>query len=163
MVCRSAHSGERAVGLNVLNTALHKVEHGFIEAVFLGIMANVMVCLAVWMNYAGKSLMDKMFILIFPIGMFVASGFEHSIANMFMIPMGIVIKNFAAPEFWLAVNLGPEKFAELTVESFLLKNLLPVTIGNIIGGMMVGLPFWFMYLRKRQTGQARPKLALHEE
>lgn len=149
-------------GLNVLNTAQHKLEHSFIEAVFLGIMANVMVCLAVWMSYAGKSLMDKMFILILPIGMFVASGFEHSIANMFMIPMGIVIKDFATPEFWHSVSADPQRFADLTIENFFLKNLLPVTIGNIVGGMMVGLPFWFMYLRKGHDQKTLSELALHK-
>ncbi len=78
-------------GLNVLQTADHKVHHTFIEAVCLGILANLMVCLAVWMSYSGRSLMDKAFIMVLPVAMFVASGFEHSIANMFMIPMGIVI------------------------------------------------------------------------
>ncbi|GKX54909.1 formate transporter FocA [Leminorella grimontii] len=149
-------------GLNVLNTAQHKLEHSFIEAVFLGIMANVMVCLAVWMSYAGKSLIDKMFILILPISMFVASGFEHSIANMFMIPMGIIIKDFATPEFWHSVGADPQRFADLTVSHFLVKNLLPVTIGNILGGMMVGLPFWYMYLRKPHEGKASSELALHK-
>lgn len=78
-------------GLNVLQTADHKMHHTFIEAVCLGILANLMVCLAVWMSYSGRSLMDKAFIMVLPVAMFVASGFEHSIANMFMIPMGIVM------------------------------------------------------------------------
>ncbi len=75
------------------------MHHTFIEAVCLGILANLMVCLAVWMSYSGRSLMDKAFIMVLPVAMFVASGFEHSIANMFMIPMGIVIRDFATPEF----------------------------------------------------------------
>ncbi len=141
-------------GLNVLNTAQYKLHHSFTQAIFLGLMANLMVCLAVWMSYADKSLMDKMFILILPIAMFVASGFEHSIANMFMIPMGIAIKNFAAPEFWLAIGISAEQFSDLTLTNFLLKNLLPVTIGNILGGLIVGLPFWFMYLRKDTIDKA---------
>lgn len=94
-------------GLNVLQTADHKLHHTFIEAVCLGILANLMVCLAVWMSYSGRSLMDKMFAMILPVAMFVASGFEHSIANMFMIPMGIVVKHFATPEFWQAVGQHP--------------------------------------------------------
>lgn len=97
-------------GLNVLQTADHKVHHTFIEAVCLGIPANLMVCLAVWMSYSGRSLMDKAFIMVLPVAMFVASGFEHSIANMFMIPMGIVIRDFASPEFWTAVGSAPENF-----------------------------------------------------
>ncbi|MDR0805585.1 MAG: formate transporter FocA [Enterobacteriaceae bacterium] len=134
-------------GLNVLQTANHKLHHTFVEAVALGALANIMVCLAVWMSYAGRSLTDKMFVMILPVAMFVASGFEHSIANMFMIPMGIVIKNFASPEFWQMISMTPEQFPSLTVSNFISDNLIPVTIGNIIGGLMVGMPFWVMYLR----------------
>ncbi|HAG0930542.1 TPA: formate transporter FocA [Salmonella enterica] len=135
-------------GLNVLQTADHKMHHTFIEAVTLGILANLLVCLAVWMSYAGRTLMDKSMIMILPVAMFVASGFEHSIANMFMIPMGIVIRYFASPDFWNAINSSPADFAHLTVVSFITDNLLPVTIGNIIGGgVFVGLVYWVIYLR----------------
>ncbi|XBS71072.1 formate transporter FocA [Acerihabitans sp. KWT182] len=146
-------SGEHMVanggwGLNVLQTADHKVHHTFIEAVCLGVLANLLVCLAVWMSYSGRSLMDKMFAMIFPVAMFVSSGFEHSIANMFMIPMGIVIKNFAGPEFWQAIGMAPDQFSHLTVSHFIIDNLIPVTIGNIIGGgLLVGLTYWVIYLR----------------
>ncbi|WP_232350103.1 formate transporter FocA [Gilliamella sp. W8145] len=135
-------------GLNVLQTADHKLHHTFIEAVCLGLLANLMVCLAAWMSYAGRSLLDKMLIMILPVAMFVASGFEHSIANMFMIPMGIVIKNFASPEFWTAVGVSADTFNSLTIEHFVLNNLIPVTIGNILGGLAVALPYWALYLRK---------------
>ena len=135
-------------GLNVLQTADHKLHHTFIEAVFLGLLANLMVCLAAWLSYAGRSLLDKMLIMVLPVAMFVASGFEHSIANMFMIPMGIVINNFASPEFWTAVGVSPDTFKDLTVEHFILNNLIPVTIGNILGGLAVALPYWALYLRK---------------
>ncbi|HFE7524425.1 TPA: formate transporter FocA [Salmonella enterica subsp. enterica serovar Newport] len=135
-------------GLNVLQTADHKMHHTFIEAVTLGILANLLVCLAVWMSYAGRTLMDKSMIMILPVAMFVASGFEHSIANMFMIPMGIVIRYFASPDFWNSINSSPADFAHLTVVSFITDNLLPVTIGNIIGGgVFVGLVYWVIYLR----------------
>lgn len=152
-VCVIWFSGQYMVangmwGLNVLQTADHKLHHTFIEAIFLGFLANLMVCLAAWMSYAGRSLLDKMLIMILPVAMFVASGFEHSIANMFMIPMGIVINNFASPEFWHAIGASPEAFKELTVEHFVLKNLIPVTIGNILGGLAVALPYWALYLRK---------------
>ena len=137
-----------AWGLNVLQTADHKLHHTFVEAVCLGILANLMVCLAVWMSYSGRSLMDKMFAMVLPVAMFVASGYEHSIANMFMIPLGIVIKNFAAPEFWQAIGAAPEQFSNLTVSHFITDNLIPVTIGNIIGGgLLVGLTYWVIYLR----------------
>jgi formate transporter len=146
-------SGEHMVanggwGLNVLQTADHKVHHTFIEAVCLGILANMLVCLAVWMSYSGRSLTDKMFAMIFPVAMFVSSGFEHSIANMFMIPLGIVIKDFAGPDFWHAIAMAPDQFPHLTVSSFIYDNLIPVTIGNIIGGgLLVGLTYWVIYLR----------------
>ena len=152
-VCVIWFSGQYMVangmwGLNVLQTADHKLHHTFIEAIFLGFLANLMVCLAAWMSYAGRSLLDKMLIMILPVAMFVASGFEHSIANMFMIPMGIVINNFASPEFWHTIGASPDAFKELTVEHFVLKNLIPVTIGNILGGLAVALPYWALYLRK---------------
>jgi formate transporter len=147
------YAGEHKVanglwGLNVLQTADHKMHHTFIEAVCLGTLANLMVCLAVWMSYSGRSLMDKMFAMLLPVGMFVASGFEHSIANMFLIPLGIVIKEFATPEFWQAVGATPDQFSHLTVSHFIVDNLIPVTIGNIIGGgILVGLTYWAIYLR----------------
>ncbi|MBS0847795.1 formate transporter FocA [Citrobacter sp. JGM124] len=135
-------------GLNLLNTADHKMHHTFIESVCLGILANLMVCLAVWMSYSGRSLMDKMFAMILPVTMFVASGFEHSIANMFLIPMAIVVRDFASPEFWTAVGSSAESFPHLNVMSFITDNLIPVTIGNIIGGgLLVGLTYWVIYLR----------------
>ncbi|ACX87777.1 formate transporter FocA [Pectobacterium parmentieri] len=146
-------SGEHMVangawGLNVLQTAEHKLEHTFVEALCLGILANLLVCLAVWMSYSGRTLTDKMFAMILPVAMFVSSGFEHSIANMFMVPMGIVIKNFAAPEFWNAIGMAPSQFEHLTVSHFITDNLIPVTLGNIIGGgIMVGLTYWVIYLR----------------
>ncbi|EAQ6365006.1 formate transporter FocA [Salmonella enterica] len=135
-------------GLNVLQTADHKMHHTFIEAVTLGILANLLVCLAVWMSYAGRSLVDKSMIMILPVAMFVASGFEHSIANMFIIPMGIIIRYFASPVFWNSINSSPADFSHLTVVNFITDNLLPVTIGNIIGGgVFVGLVYWVIYLR----------------
>lgn len=136
-------------GTSVLSVANYKLHHTFTEAVFLGILANLMVCLAVWMNYAGRSLIDKMFVMILPVAMFVASGFEHSIANMFMIPMGIIINNFASAEFWTNAGIMAETYQQLTVGNFITNNLIPVTIGNIIGGLMVGLTYWYMYLRKK--------------
>lgn len=135
-------------GVSILQTADHKLHHSFIEAVCLGFLANLMVCLAVWLSYAGRTLLDKMLVMILPIAMFVGNGFEHSIANMFMIPMGITIQNFATPEFWAMTSLSPDKFSSLTIGHFLINNLIPVTIGNILGGLAVALSYWGLYLRK---------------
>ncbi|WP_147196615.1 formate transporter FocA [Pantoea sp. MBD-2R] len=138
-----------AWGLNVLQTADHKMHHTFIEALCLGTLANLMVCMAVWMSYSGRTLTDKMLAMVLPVGMFVASGFEHSIANMFMIPLAIVIKDFAAPEFWQATGTTAAHFSSLTVSNFVIDNLIPVTLGNIIGGgLLVGLTYWVIYLRE---------------
>lgn len=135
-------------GISILQTANHKLHHTFIEAVCLGFLANLMVCLAVWISYAGRTLLDKMLVMIFPIAMFVGNGFEHSIANMFMIPLGIVIQQFSPAEFWAMTGSSPDVFSSLTVEHFLINNLIPVTIGNILGGLAVALSYWGLYLRK---------------
>ncbi len=135
-------------GLNAMKVAQHKIHHTFIEAVALGILCNLMVCLAVWMAFGARSATDKVIVMLLPVAMFVASGFEHSIANMFMIPVGIVIHAIAGPEFWQAIAVDPAKFADLTVSNFVFNNLIPVTIGNIIGGgVMVGLTYWFIFRR----------------
>ena len=135
-------------GLVALNTAQHKIHHTFIEAVALGILCNLMVCVAVWMSFGGRTMTDKALIMVLPVAMFVASGFEHSIANMFMIPMGIVIQNFATPEFWQMAGVAAEDYAHITTQNFITLNLIPVTIGNIIGGLLVALPFWWMNMHR---------------
>jgi formate transporter len=135
-------------GLNAMNVAQHKIHHTFFEALALGILCNLMVCLAVWMAFGARSATDKVMVMLLPVAMFVASGFEHSIANMFMIPVGIAIHAVAGPEFWQAIGQDPAVFADLTVSNFVLHNLIPVTIGNIIGGgVMVGLTYWFIFRR----------------
>ena len=90
----------------------HKVEHTFIEAVCLGILANLMVCLAVWMSYAGRTLIDKLFLHLFlPIGMFLWRVALSTVSlTCFLFTLGIVIKNFAPAEFWTTVGASPEQF-----------------------------------------------------
>lgn len=138
-------------GLNVLQTADHKMHHTFIEAVCLGTLCNLMVCLAVWMSYSGHSLTDKIVAMLLPIGMFVASGFEHSIANMFIIPLGIMIRYFSPDKFWSMTHTAADNFPMLTVNNFIVDNLIPVTIGNIIGGgILVSITYWIIYLREQK-------------
>ena len=125
----------------------------FLPAVFLGIFANALVCLAVWLCIGARTATDKILAIIFPITAFVAAGFEHSVANMYFIPIGLFIKSFAPAEFWNQVGVTAADYANLTWSNFFLVNLLPVTIGNIIGGaIMVGLVYWFIYLRPSWTG-----------
>ena len=137
--------GGGAVGTTALNIANSKVHLGFIQAIALGIMCNAMVCLAVWMSYSARSVTDKILAIIFPISGFVAAGFEHSVANMYFIPIGLFIKQFD-PAFVTKTGLD---VSGLTWGNFLINNLLPVTIGNIIGGAgLVAIVYWFIFLRE---------------
>lgn len=136
------------LGINYLTIAQHKLHHGFWQAVALGIMCNILVCLGVWMTYAGRTVADKLLAIMLPVAMFVAAGFEHCVANMFQIPMAIWSKSLAGADFWAASGKQASDFADLTWSAFLTANLLPVTIGNIIGGgVFVGLTYWFIYLK----------------
>ena len=142
--------GGGAVGLAALSTAHAKASLEFIPAVALGIMCTVLVCLAVWMCYGARTLVDKIVTIIPPITAFVAAGFEHCIANVYYIPMGMFIKAGAADSFWASIGKTAADYPALTWSNFLLGNLLPVTIGNIIGGsVMVAAIYWFVYLRKK--------------
>lgn len=146
--------GSGAVGLNALNIANSKCNLGFVQAVCLGIMCNALVCLAVWLCSSARSTTDKILAIIFPISAFVAAGFEHSIANMYFIPIGLMIKGLvpADSSFWVSIGKTAADFQSLTWGAFFVKNLIPVTIGNIIGGAgFVGLTYWFAYLRPQKV------------
>jgi formate/nitrite transporter len=118
----------------------------------LGIMCNALVCLAVWLCYSARSTTDKILSILFPITAFVTGGFEHSVANMYFIPVGLFIKAGAPATFWEAIGKTAADYASLTWANFFIANLLPVTIGNIIGGaVMVGLVYWFVYIRQETT------------
>ncbi|MFD0979456.1 formate transporter FocA [Tropicimonas aquimaris] len=136
------------LGLNYMSIAQHKLHHEFGQAVALGVMCNVMVCLGVWMTFSARTVTDKLLAVVLPVAMFVAAGFEHCVANMFQIPMAILTRDAVGPEFWEATGASAAQFADLTWSNFLMHNLLPVTLGNIIGGgLLVGLLYWFIYLR----------------
>jgi formate transporter len=141
--------GGGAIGLTALNIAETKTSLGFGQAVILGLFCNALVCMAVWMCYSARSTIDKILAIIPPISAFVAAGFEHSIANMYFIPMALFIKGGGSTAFFESIAKTPADFTHLTWGNFLLVNLLPVTIGNIIGGVgMVGVMYWFIYLSK---------------
>jgi formate transporter len=141
--------GNGAIGLSALNTGEAKTALTFIQAIALGMMANALVCMAVWLCYSARTTTDKIIAIILPITAFVAANFEHSIANMYFIPMALFIKNWGDPAFFTTIGKSAADFPHLTWGNFFLTNLLPVTIGNIIGGaLMVGLIYWFIYLRK---------------
>jgi formate/nitrite transporter len=135
-----------AVGIKAAGIAGGKVSLAFSEALVRGILCNWLVCLAVWLSMAGKDVISKIAGIIFPVTAFVALGFEHSIANMYFIPMGILLKGETA----ITSVLDPSVLGNLTWSGFLLKNLLPVTIGNMIGGIIfVGTAYWNAYLRPK--------------
>jgi formate/nitrite transporter len=127
----------------------------------LGIFCNALVCIAVWMCFSARSTVDKILAIIPPIAAFVAAGFEHSVANMYFIPIALFIKNGGTPAFFTAIQKMPSDFPNLTWGNFLAANLLPVTLGNIIGGaVMVGLVYWFIYLRqaRRRSSEMTPEM-----
>ena len=135
-----------AIGKTVLTIANSKSGLAFFSAIGLGIMCNLLVCLAVWMTFSARTTAGKIAAIILPIAAFVTAGFEHSVANMYFIPMGLFIK-WADPAFFA----GAGEFPKLTVGNFFLNNLIPVTIGNIIGGaIFIGAAYWFIYLRKNK-------------
>ncbi len=141
--------GGGAIGVNMLNIANGKVHLGFVQAIALGIMCNALVCLAVWLCFSARTVTDKILAIVFPITAFVAAGFEHSVANMYFLSMGWLVKTFAPDSFWQTIGKSAADYADITWKNILLGNLLPVTIGNIIGGAgLVGLVYWFVYVRK---------------
>jgi formate/nitrite transporter len=138
--------GGGAFGVAALDIARAKLELGFVQAVALGVLCNALVCLAVWLAFSARTTADRILAVVPPISAFVAAGFEHSIANMYFIPFAIFITLDA--DFVAAPGPGPHPPA-LTWTGFLVRNLLPVTIGNVIGGtLLVGLMYWFVYLRR---------------
>lgn len=138
-----------AVGLTALKIANAKCQLDFGTALTRGIYCNVLVCLAVWLTFSCRTTGDKILAVIFPITAFVACGFEHSVANMYFIPIAIFIKSLAPAYFWAMIGQTSSSYTDLTWINFF-RNLLPVTIGNLIGGTaFVGIIYWIIHLRKK--------------
>lgn len=144
------NSGDNMLGGITLKIAAYKTHLTFSQAFYLGIMCNWLVCIAVWMSYGAKDIIGKCFAIFFPISLFITSGFEHSIANMYYIPAGILAKSNAS---WVeASGLTAEKLAHLNWNTFITKNLVPVTIGNIVGGViLVAGVYWFTYYKNSEN------------
>jgi len=142
-------SGKVSVAAVALTLAHNKATLPFDQALFLGILCNVLVCLAVWLAFGGRSTTDKVLAVLFPVSAFVVAGFEHSVANMYLIPLGLFIKVWGPAVLWTQIDSSVANYAGLTWPAFF-NSLIPVTIGNIIGGGgLVGGVYWFIYLRKR--------------
>ncbi len=142
-------AGAGSVGANMLSTGEAKTAIEFLPAVASGILCNGLVCLAVWLTFSARTTTDKILSIIPPITAFVAAGFEHSVANMYFIPTALMVKTWGSSAFWEAIKHTPADYPHLTLANFL-SNLVPVTIGNIIGGaVMVGLVYWLIYLKDK--------------
>lgn len=139
------------VGVNALSIANAKVSLAFWPAFARGILCNILVCLAVWLCFGARSTVDKIFAILFPITAFVACGFEHSIANMYFIPMGIAMAGQA--KILEVAGVTASQVAHLNVAGFI-GNLVPVTLGNIVGGTFIGSIYWLIYLRKERAAEA---------
>ncbi len=149
--------GNGLVGAAALATANAKAGLAFVPAVALGILCNALVCLAVWLTFSARTTTDRILAIVPPISAFVAAGFEHSIANMYFIPTGLFIRAGAPAAFWAAIGKSAADYADLTWSNFLFNNLLPVTLGNIVGGaVLVGAVYWFVYLRHARGSAPQP-------
>lgn len=152
IILLSAHPFDNGggIGLYYISTSIHKLSYSFSAAVGLGILCNLMVCLGVWMSFSARTLTDRMIAVLFPVGLFIAAGFEHSVANMFMLPVGMYTYAMATPEMLAQIADPAAVEATFTWSNIFLHNLLPVTIGNIIGGgIFVGLYQWLIYLKEK--------------
>jgi formate/nitrite transporter len=136
------HGNGGAIGATVLKIALSKQNLVWHEAFFRGVLCNVLVCMAVWMAMAGRSVMDKVIAIVFPITAFVAAGFEHSIANMYFMQLALIIQ-YVEPAT-AANTLGSASHALSIAGMF--GNLIPVILGNLVGGsVFVGLVYHLIY------------------
>ena len=148
---------DHGVGANALLIANAKVNLSFGSALARGILCNALVCLAIWLCFSARTVTGKILSILFPITAFVAAGFEHSIANMDFIPMGMLLSG--QPAVLAAAGITADGIANLTWMGFV-GNLVPVTIGNIIGGsILIGAVYWLAYLRHERTAElvtARP-------
>lgn len=144
-------SGAAMLGGMTIKIAAYKVGLSFAQAFILGILCNWLVCLAVWMASGAKDVTGKIFAIFFPIWLFITSGFEHSVANMYYIPAGIMAKsNPVWADAAVSLGLNPGKLEHLSWAGFLIDNLIPVTLGNIVGGgLLVAGIYWLVYKRSK--------------
>ena len=145
------HSVDMNYGVQALKIAAAKTNLPFSEAFFKGILCNALVCLAVWLCFAARTVVDRVCCIIFPITAFVNMGFEHCVANMFFIPLGYLAAQ--DPQILAAANLAPSVTAHLNLAGFV-SNVAAVTLGNIFGGtVLVAGMYYVVYMR----GQRRPR------
>jgi formate/nitrite transporter len=142
--------GAGVVGATALAIAEHKSGLGMGSAFMLGVLCNALVCLAVWLSYSARTTTDRILAVVPPITAFVATGLEHSIANLYFVPLGLLIRDFAPAGFWSGIGSNAGDHASLSWLGFLLRDLPAVTAGNIVGGgLLVGAVYAFVYRRPR--------------
>lgn len=141
----------RAVAVNTIGAAAAKCSMSFESALASGVLCNILVCIAVWMSFGAKSIGSKIAAMYLPVMTFVLAGFEHSVANMYYISAGIMAKT--NPEYLMAAMDAGKNGESVNWMGFLVGNLLPVTIGNIIGGCFVALMYWLIYLKGEKKDQ----------
>ena len=139
--------GDFSFGATALEIADAKASLSFEAAFLRGILANMLVCLAIWMAMAGRTVVDKLLGVTLPITAFVAAGFEHSIANMYFLPLGLLVAE--EPEVLAAAGVAAPDLDRLTLP-WVVHNLAAVTLGNIVGGALIGLIHWFLHLRSQR-------------
>jgi formate/nitrite transporter len=126
------------VGLSILTTAVAKIQPDAVTLFFKGVLCNLLVCLAVWLAYAGRSVTDKVVAALFPVSAFIAAGFEHCVANMYFLPLAWLMKQTG--------KVPPDFDASVITVAGIIHNLVPVTLGNIVGGAgLVGVMYWTIY------------------
>lgn len=141
-------AGDGAVGLAQLGIAQVKQTQGATESFVLGILGNALVCLAIWLSFAARSSADRILSVVGPVTAFVAAGFEHCIADLYLLPVALLVRDLAPAAFWAQVGKVPEEFVALSWSGFVGDLLLPATLGNLVGGgLLVALVYWFVYLR----------------
>ncbi len=151
MVARSGRldAGDGSIGIRAVSIAESKLTLPFDEALISGVLANSLVCLAVWMSLSARSVIDRVIAVVLPVSAFVAAGFEHSIANMYFAPVAIFHRHWTDNP--AALSAGEH----VDWSNFMIDNLIPVTIGNVIGGgALVAGVYWFIYLRTTRSGSA---------
>ncbi len=148
-------AGDSSVADAAVGIAIAKTTLPFMRSFFMGVLCNVLVCLAVWLSIGARSTSDKVLAVIFPVSAFVAAGFEHSVANMYLIPVALMIQDWNSELFAGTASIAAQDRA-LSWPNFFLS-LVPVTLGNIFGGgVLVGAIYWFVYLREPHRGTSIP-------
>ena len=141
--------GDHSFAGAAMATASAKVNLSFETAFVRGVLANILVCLAIWLATAGRTVTDKLLGIVLPVSTFIAAGFEHSIANMYFLPLGLLIST--EPEALAATGLTADQLDRLNLP-WVVHNLAAVSLGNIVGGgVLVGLAHWFIHLRGKRT------------